>query len=476
MTTRLVGMLGEETEDDDDDFLLDFRRHTPKDKTDKDGAGDIECVASGVMGENENDASVFVSSADVPVLPSSGSGSDKNAPKLVKKEECNREDSALSISSLLAGVVAHVETYSEGNINSSRTISNKLKSLGASIHDRLSPHVTHLVWKEGKTVVWERASRYPHLCIVSPLWVQSCLESRARQPEANFPAHGPDAILSAQKPKHLRKRHRSMEPKEPQFDLEPDDAFFSSSQRPDHDGTEPQSPPHRGRRTRSESRSATPKSKRKREKQSKPPHEVDIHLAVSSASRDEMDLIQTAIESIGGCVVVEEAQQHTTCLVVGKQKRTLKVLFALARGTPILSMDWIVSSLQANKWIESGPYVVDTAPFERQSRSSPVQPTATESGSILNGLKVSIAGRTNPSPAVLNALISAAGGETTRTVRVSDVCLCCDKVFDGLQFAEGETAAEEVKSVPAVHVEWLFDCIATRSRLPTDCYRLTNTQ
>ena len=69
----------------------------------------------------------------------------------------------------IADVAAYVEVRT-GAENRSKAIISKLRQLGATVVDKLSDEVTHVVWKGGKKSTVDRA-RKRNIPVVTVLWV-----------------------------------------------------------------------------------------------------------------------------------------------------------------------------------------------------------------------------------------------------------------------------------------------------------------
>jgi hypothetical protein len=85
---------------------------------------------------------------------------------------------------LVAGVVACVEVRSK-NENRSVAVSHELRKMGAQVVDKLTPEVTHVIWKEGKPSTRDRAKKRG-IPVISVLWVASCKQNKERVPECLF--------------------------------------------------------------------------------------------------------------------------------------------------------------------------------------------------------------------------------------------------------------------------------------------------
>lgn len=164
------------------------------------------------------------------------------------------------------------------------------------------------------------------------------------------------------------------------------------------------------------------------------------------------------------------APPKATHLVVGTQRldggpRTLKVLFALARGgTAIVTPDWVFASQNQSAWLETSNFL---AGFGEP------RPTGQK---ILESTKVhvlsSALGSSDPARVALEALVKAAGGITTNKQREANVILV------GAEFvisAANATLRALAKRTPVVKTRWLFDVIEKNdARLPKRPYLLTS--
>uniref|UniRef100_M4BLB6 BRCT domain-containing protein n=1 Tax=Hyaloperonospora arabidopsidis (strain Emoy2) TaxID=559515 RepID=M4BLB6_HYAAE len=96
-----------------------------------------------------------------------------------------------------------------------------------------------------------------------------------------------------------------------------------------------------------------------------------------------------------------------THLIVGKgAKRTIKVLFAIARGAWIVSEDWAFSSLEQERWLPEEDFEL-TMFANKYSREHP------ESRQKFKGMKFFVGPNVEPSREVLQSLIQVAGGEVS---------------------------------------------------------------
>ena len=71
---------------------------------------------------------------------------------------------------IIIGVVAYVEVRAEYE-NRSRAVEKQLKHLGADIANKITPEVTHVVFKGGRKATVKKAQKLG-LLLVSVLWVE----------------------------------------------------------------------------------------------------------------------------------------------------------------------------------------------------------------------------------------------------------------------------------------------------------------
>ena len=69
-------------------------------------------------------------------------------------------------------------------------------------------------------------------------------------------------------------------------------------------------------------------------------------------------LAQKAAKQLRGLRLVPPGAEegHMTPVVVGQERRTLKVLLAIAAGAFLLQPEWLAASLQAGAWLPEQPF------------------------------------------------------------------------------------------------------------------------
>ena len=116
----------------------------------------------------------------------------------------------ISLSSVLEGVVAHVEVRTK-NENRSSGVECQLLQLGAQVSKTFHNTVTHLIFKDGSLATYRKAKRLG-IHIVSVSWIEGCKNSHERLPEANYPCSSKERYESPGLFPKLRKA-KSLQPK-----------------------------------------------------------------------------------------------------------------------------------------------------------------------------------------------------------------------------------------------------------------------
>jgi hypothetical protein len=169
-------------------------------------------------------------------------------------------------------------------------------------------------------------------------------------------------------------------------------------------------------------------------------------------------LIKTS-PSISGRACAPDHEYHGekfTHLVVGGEKRTLKLLFAIAFGAKIVKEDWLFKSLENGSFFPEDEYIPDK--FKDILEKSKVSKKP-----LLHGLRFAIVGHTVPEPLILENLIVAAGGSLTKSTRACDWCIT------------GKGAPKSCIDVghKTVRETWLFDCVGNFEILSEKGYEVT---
>nr|XP_047933997.1 microcephalin isoform X2 [Anser cygnoides] len=107
---------------------------------------------------------------------------------------------------VLKGICAFVEVWSSNRTeNYSKAFEKQLLDMGAKVSKTFNKHVTHVVFKEGRSATWRKAQK-AGVKIVSVLWVEKCRETGIHVDESLFPAvYNNEGLLL---------KHKCMQPKD----------------------------------------------------------------------------------------------------------------------------------------------------------------------------------------------------------------------------------------------------------------------
>lgn len=140
-------------------------------------------------------------------------------------------------------------------------------------------------------------------------------------------------------------------------------------------------------------------------------------VGITGVDSEARGVLECAVHAIDANVSSIEGHRKTrvvksldyasgvTHLVVAKNtKRTIKVLFAIARGAWIVSEEWVLKSLDNERWLPEVDFEVDMY-ANKYSRTHP------EARQIFKGIKFFVGANVDPSRETLQSLIQCAGGE-----------------------------------------------------------------
>ncbi|KAG7378636.1 hypothetical protein PHYPSEUDO_009821 [Phytophthora pseudosyringae] len=180
-------------------------------------------------------------------------------------------------------------------------------------------------------------------------------------------------------------------------------------------------------------------------------------FGITGVSAEARGVLQCAIHALDANMANESGHRKArvvksvdyaagvTHLIVGKDaKRTIKVLFAIARGAWIVTEDWAFSSLDQERWLPEEDFEL-TMFANKYSREHP------ESRQIFKGMKFFVGSNLEPSREVLQSLIQVAGGEICNQISVAAICICGDASL----FRRAQRTGIQV-----VTSKWVFDSIA----------------
>lgn len=107
--------------------------------------------------------------------------------------------------------------------------------------------------------------------------------------------------------------------------------------------------------------------KRVRASLSKDRTTVTHRITTSSLTADQKRILLAAVEGIPGAVMVDNLTRTCNLLVINAgdneehrlAPRTIKYMLAILRGIPIVSFEWVMESITADRWTEYEQYLME---------------------------------------------------------------------------------------------------------------------
>jgi len=189
-----------------------------------------------------------------------------------------------------------------------------------------------------------------------------------------------------------------------------------------------------------------------------PVHTVSGTLAATSVNSSILDICKTATSNLEGLTYWSNSHRKNpiTHLVLGNERRTMKVMLAILNGAHLLSPEWVTASIEAGYWLPEPNFVADVKYQEASDRARQAK-WAREAGqecpSLLEGEKIAI-----------HTTGKKAGDETYQAIRrlvlelggsivTSQTCNTCIVLDDkASKPAHGTTP----RNAMFVRKEWIF--------------------
>ncbi|KAL5020554.1 hypothetical protein ScPMuIL_003446 [Solemya velum] len=181
-------------------------------------------------------------------------------------------------------------------------------------------------------------------------------------------------------------------------------------------------------------------------------------LVMTSLHTQEQELVISVVRKLGRFTITDMVCDHTTHLICGEARRTLNILYGLARGCWFVSKEWVLQSLEVGYWLDESPYeVLDMFPSAKVRRELKAKGGNSFKPDIFSSL-----GHMFISPKVA----------PPRDHLCSLVKLCHGQVTQSLNRAEVYIGAEFHPDKMSVSPAWVLDCITEQKLLSMDNYKL----
>eukprot|EP01102_Stenamoeba_stenopodia_P009192 TRINITY_DN2702_c0_g1_i1.p1 TRINITY_DN2702_c0_g1~~TRINITY_DN2702_c0_g1_i1.p1 ORF type:complete len:569 (-),score=247.16 TRINITY_DN2702_c0_g1_i1:133-1839(-) len=168
----------------------------------------------------------------------------------------------------------------------------------------------------------------------------------------------------------------------------------------------------------------------------------------------DLHLLENVVEVLGEFELTDEYNDEVTHLVVGDNKRTVKVCRAIARGIWVLSLDWVMRSMEVKAWVPEDEY-------EMPGWFSGCAESRNRKKNLLTGTKIFFIGTFVVPKKDLVAIVTDAGGEVVNSYKECNVCVTTPMA---------SRPKKGLSSTPAPFVteKWLLDSISNWSLISTN--------
>ncbi|XP_041044188.1 microcephalin [Carcharodon carcharias] len=184
-------------------------------------------------------------------------------------------------------------------------------------------------------------------------------------------------------------------------------------------------------------------------------------LVMTSMPSENQIIVIQIVKQLGGFLFSDQVTETTTHVIAGHPRRTLNILFGIARGCWILSFDWILWSLEQGCWVPEEPYELSAqfpaatiCRLEKQSTTGVYQQDL-----FSNQPLIFISTKSEPPTLMLEKLVQLCGGKVCKTLRKAGICI---GQYKGKRPPESQHLSEN----------WILDCITQHKLCSIDGYIL----
>lgn len=241
------------------------------------------------------------------------------------------------------------------------------------------------------------------------------------------------------------------------------DADVSASQDPEQENNPPVSQPSRFAPTSAVSRLGATGMSVTATKSSSP---KSGSMSVSSVDAGINELAQSATRRLRGMRLCPDGKEdgQLTHLVIGQERRTLKVMLAVANGAWLVTPEWITASLEAGKWLPESEFIAPVRFIDGADRARAALEML-DGGRLLEEYDVYTHVSSKDAAANTAAIkrVLAALGANLAPLKKCNLAI----VLGGMRKPPGLP-----RGVPVLREEWLLQAAETYSLPPMDNYAL----
>ncbi|CAH1772307.1 unnamed protein product [Owenia fusiformis] len=148
------------------------------------------------------------------------------------------------------------------------------------------------------------------------------------------------------------------------------------------------------------------------------------NLVMTSLHSDEQGIVTSVVKKLGVFHITDAVGPGTSHVVCGGPRRTLNVLKGIARGCWLVSKEWVLKSLEADKWLDEKEFEVTeyfpVAKTRREFRTEKQEKLP----SLFNNLEtIYVAENSSPPKSHLTQLLQLCGAEVTMCLRKATLCV-----------------------------------------------------
>ncbi|CAH1986063.1 unnamed protein product [Acanthoscelides obtectus] len=184
-------------------------------------------------------------------------------------------------------------------------------------------------------------------------------------------------------------------------------------------------------------------------------------IVCTKLHKDDVVVFNQIVKKLGKFSIEDEVSSRTTHLVAGEPKRTINMLRAMARGCWILKYEWLLKSLEAEKWLPEEDFEeIDFSPAVRQSRLQRQAFGPSYSMDVFQDCGVIYVARgSTPRCSDLRELVKLCGAKVTTITRNADI------IVGGYQNRDDVICVTEI---------WVLDSIKFNKKMNCNKYKITS--
>ncbi|XP_043484659.1 probable serine/threonine-protein kinase DDB_G0282963 [Leptopilina heterotoma] len=147
-----------------------------------------------------------------------------------------------------------------------------------------------------------------------------------------------------------------------------------------------------------------------------------VHIVTTGFSNGDKSKVKNVVKELGKAEIESNVTRKTTH-VISTGVRTINLLKGILRGCWLVSLEWVLKSQTAGKWINPEPFELAhfSESVKENRRERQIFGNAYVPELFLNCGLIHVNGGTNPSPPILKDLIKLAGGQITENPKEAKI-------------------------------------------------------